>query len=141
MRQSNSENFLAQVTRGQLINWCARLARISWSAEDDVSHAAVNSVAVELRNLADAVQPPQEQTVYVVVWADRHRDTAVFPFVSPEDAVRWAQQRVEDLAPDERDETLTLAMKREGWIYYCCYSREGDHLRVVPCLLRTSSDR
>jgi hypothetical protein len=78
-------------------------------------------------------------TVYVVVWEDRHTDTTVFPFVYDADAVSWARAKVRSLDPADLDETLTEGMRRAGWLYYGCYSLEGDNIRVVPTTLHWSN--
>lgn len=74
-------------------------------------------------------------TVYVAIWDDRHRDTSVHTFDTAEGAIGWSRTQVRSLYPDDLDEDLTPAMREAGWLYYGCYSLEGDNIRVVPSVL------
>jgi hypothetical protein len=53
MEQRNREHDLVPVTRGQLVSWAARIARLAWSTEDDVSHNVAVSLATEMKDSAD----------------------------------------------------------------------------------------
>ena len=71
-------------------------------------------------------------TVYVVIWEDRHSDTNAIVFDDREKAIAWAKEKAREYDRfDDLDETLTEGMITGGWLYYGCYSCEGDHLRVV----------
>lgn len=74
--------------------------------------------------------------VYVAVWGNRHHDTGVFVFSTASEAIRWASEKAREANLfNPLDENLTPGMARAGWIYYGCYSDEGDHIRVVECLV------
>jgi hypothetical protein len=74
------------------------------------------------------------QRVYVVLWEDRHNDVGAYLFTDVDVAVSWAQRTArEHDRHGVLDETLTDDMRECGWLYYGCYSVEGDCLRVVPC--------
>jgi hypothetical protein len=83
--------------------------------------------------------PNLPDTVYIAVWADRHTDTRVIPFVYAHDAIAWARDKVRSLDPDYLDEELLEGMRDAGWLYYGCYSLEDDHIRVVPSPLHWSN--
>ncbi len=70
--------------------------------------------------------------VYVAVWQDRHSDTSVEVFTDREAAMAWASKTANDYSRDDEEvlNTLNPAMIAAGWIYYGCYSCEGDHIRV-----------
>ena len=74
-------------------------------------------------------------TVFVVIHEDRHTDTEVHLFSTPEAAIACAQQIVNDNWQD--DECAQLCHLNEtmieiGWLWYGCYSQEGDQVWVVP---------
>ena len=71
--------------------------------------------------------------IYIVIWKDRHADTEVYPFSNPEEAIAFAKEKVEENCdyPEDLDEELSAPMIADGWIYYGCYSCEGDSIRVV----------
>lgn len=70
--------------------------------------------------------------IYVVLWNDRHFDASVEVFSNKDDAISYAKKNVK-LAAGKRsiDETLTESMKQLNWIYYGCYSCEGDNITVM----------
>lgn len=74
------------------------------------------------------------ETVYVVMMDDRHIDPTAALFSNRESAIAWARNaaRANTRSPDDLDETLTEAQRREGWLYYACYSGEGDCVWVYP---------
>jgi hypothetical protein len=78
--------------------------------------------------------------VYVVIWVDRHTDPDVRVFDNAEAAIEWAKATARD--HDDHnvlDETLTEPMQVWGWLYYGCYSVEGDYLRVVKREVRQTA--
>lgn len=78
----------------------------------------------------------RSESVYVVLWEDRHADIEPYVFADADAAISWAQGKAREFNRHaDLDETLTDLMRRAGWLYYGCYSCEGDHLRVVPCIV------
>lgn len=77
-------------------------------------------------------------TIYVVMVEDRHTDTEAHLFSTPEKAIAYAQGVLDDnsdsaeyVDPDDArmsDEDLAAA----GWLFYGCYSSEGDCVWVTP---------
>jgi hypothetical protein len=53
-RQRNTSQNPVIITRGQLINWAARLARIAWSTEHDAEHQTIVNIAMEMKNISDS---------------------------------------------------------------------------------------
>lgn len=79
--------------------------------------------------------------IYLVITEDRHADTEVTPFADEAQALAFAGQEVEgnarhpeSIEPGDRE--LTGGMRESGWLWYCCYSTEGDSVRVVRRELR-----
>lgn len=73
-------------------------------------------------------------TVYVVIWQDRHSDTGVYVFLDKDQAIEWAKQQARESDRfGDLNEELTEPMRKGDWLYYGCYSCEGDHLRVEAC--------
>ena len=79
--------------------------------------------------------------IYLVITEDRHADTEVTPFTDEAEAIAFAGQQVTDYArhpesigPEDRE--LNDAMRRDGWLWYCRYSAEGDSVRVIRRELR-----
>ena len=71
---------------------------------------------------------------YVAIWDDRHSDTTADVFSTAEKAIEWAKRMArESDRHGELTEELTESMKKAGWLYYACYSCEGDSIRVVRC--------
>ena len=76
-------------------------------------------------------------TIYVVMVEDRHADTDAHLFSTPEKAITYAQSVLDEnsesaayLDPDiarMSDERLA----RAGWLFYGCYSTEGDCVWVL----------
>jgi hypothetical protein len=52
-------------------------------------------------------------------------------FSKDEAAIAWARKMAQCYASGPVDETLTDTMKAAGWLYYGCYSSEGDRITVV----------
>lgn len=77
------------------------------------------------------------ESCFVVIWEDRHSDTTAHIFTCPEKAIDWAMAKARQYGNQhgELDEMVTDAMRDGGCLYYGCYSCEGDHLRVVECVL------
>lgn len=76
--------------------------------------------------------------IYIVIIEDRHTDVDVIPYEDPDFAVEWAKREVRDRNsdPEDLDEELNDEMIHDGWLYYGCYSTEGDSIRVVKRELR-----
>ncbi len=68
---------------------------------------------------------------YVAIWQDRHADTTAHLFSTAEKAIAWARASVNEYCDSEPEEELTAEMKRGGWLYYGCYSCEGDFIHVI----------
>lgn len=82
------------------------------------------------------VSPTDWRGVYLftVLVQDRHSDPDVEVFVEKDDAIRRARVLVEEGARHPEDvevEELNPAMVREGWVWFCRYSREGDSVTVM----------
>lgn len=77
-------------------------------------------------------------TIYVVMVNDRHTDTEAHLFSTPEKAIAYAQRVLDDnggsaeaVSPEDArmsGDDLTVA----GWLFYGCYSTEGDCVWVLP---------
>lgn len=75
-------------------------------------------------------------TIYVVMIEDWHTDPEAHLFSTPERAIAYAQSVLEDnneyaaYVEDARmtDEDLRAA----GWLFYGCYSTEGNCVWVLP---------
>lgn len=65
--------------------------------------------------------------IYIAICEDRHIDSVVRVFDTPEKAISYAKSFVEDNArhPEDVEES-----KIDGWLYHCSFSDEGDHVRV-----------
>ena len=69
---------------------------------------------------------------FVAILEDRHIDTEVVVFLDASKAIQWAKKAAtEGSRGGEIEEHLTDAMVRDGWVYNCVYSCEGDAVRVV----------
>ncbi len=73
--------------------------------------------------------------VYVAIWNDRHASTEPKVFLDKEKSIEWAKTTVRENCHDEDDldEELNSAMILSKWIYFGCYSCEGDHIFVKEC--------
>jgi hypothetical protein len=69
--------------------------------------------------------------IFVALVQDRHTDVDVAVFSKDDVAIAWARDMARRSASMPLDETLTDSMKAAGWLYYGCYSSEGDHVRVM----------
>jgi len=70
--------------------------------------------------------------IYIAIWRDRHSDVGVYPFSQKISAIKWAKDKVKEMDRfGDLNETLTVPMKTCGWLYYGCYSCEGDCIIVV----------
>lgn len=65
--------------------------------------------------------------LYLAICHDRHIDSVVKVFDTPEKAITYAKQFVKDCArhPENINEYPV-----GGWLYHCEYSNEGDFVRV-----------
>lgn len=72
-------------------------------------------------------------SVFVVIWEDRHCDTSVHVFSRKDRAFEWAKEQAAEFSRgyDVEEITINESMQRDGWVYCCEYSCEGDGLRVV----------
>lgn len=74
--------------------------------------------------------------VYVAIWEDRHTESSIHVFSDLDKAIAWAHNMARiEAKGGELDEVLTRSMKKSGWLYYGCYSPEGDYLRVVEAII------
>jgi hypothetical protein len=74
--------------------------------------------------------------VYVVIIEDRHVDTDVEVYSSQALAILRAGQLAmlymrHPVEADDIDWGLNESMVRNGWMWYCRYSCEGDSVRVL----------
>lgn len=79
--------------------------------------------------------------IFIVITEDRHSDVEVTPFAHEPDATDFAGREValcarhpETIQPEDYE--LNDAMVKDGWLWYCRYSTEGDSVRVVRRELR-----
>ena len=76
--------------------------------------------------------------IYIVICEDRHSDIDVKVFLDPDRAIEYAKNSVlEDW--DVREQALTEAMKRDGWIFLVDYGTENDCVRVERGQLNTNT--
>lgn len=79
--------------------------------------------------------------MYAVIVEDRHTDVEVLLFSRQDDAVTYAQSVIDAnsesaLCVDSEDTSLTDAeLRNAGWLFYGCYSTEGDCVRVQPIIV------
>jgi hypothetical protein len=86
-------------------------------------------------------------TIYVAIVEDRHTDTEVHLFSTPEKAIAYAHGVLDDndmsasyVDPDDArmsDKDLAAA----GWLFYGCYSTEGDCVWVLPVTVDADEDK
>ena len=77
---------------------------------------------------------------YVAIWEDRHTDTEVYVFSDKSRAIEWAKANARKAdRHSDLDEAMTEPMRQGGWLYYGGYSCEGDHLRVVECVVDSAT--
>lgn len=72
--------------------------------------------------------------IYVVIWEDRHTDTDAFVFSTAEKAIEFAKAKAREYDRYGYFEEKVI----KGWLYYACYSTEGDNLRVIECEMDTA---
>jgi hypothetical protein len=71
-------------------------------------------------------------SVYVVLLMDRHTGPQVEIFSDKDKAINHAKDIVRGYGYGELiDEELAKEMQKEGWLYYNCYSCEGDYVVVM----------
>jgi len=73
-----------------------------------------------------------QTSVYAAIITDHHADVEVNVFQTAGAAIEWAQ--TEARSADRHgvlDEELTDLMRRDGWLYYGCYSDEDDFIYVI----------
>lgn len=72
--------------------------------------------------------------VYIVMLQDRHIAPVVEVWADKDKAIADAREIAKDEASlyEHRyvEEELTPMMKRSGWLYYACFSSEGDSVHV-----------
>ena len=77
--------------------------------------------------------------IYIVIWKDRHTDIGVYPFSTKELAIDWAQKQVDTMVaaygPPDEEEELNETMIEAGWVFFYCYTCEGDYISVRECEL------
>jgi hypothetical protein len=72
--------------------------------------------------------------VYCIIIDDRHIDIDVEVWVDGLRAIERAKEIIKELChfpEDIKEEELTNDMVKDGWVYNCKYSCEGDGVRVV----------
>ena len=71
-------------------------------------------------------------TIYLTHINDRHVDSQTYPFSTPELAIAFAQKVLDvnkESAKYVDDDELFMSenqLKAAGWLFYGCYSPEGD---------------
>lgn len=68
------------------------------------------------------------QKIYIAVCQDRHNDVVVRVFDTPEKAISYAKDFVQDNVSEIEDIQKFTA---KGFIYNCKYSSEGDYVFVI----------
>lgn len=68
--------------------------------------------------------------VYIVMIQDRHADTEAHPFSTPELAIAFARQAVQDNARHSED--IEEHEPPTPWLFYATYSVESDSAWIVP---------
>ena len=70
--------------------------------------------------------------IYNVVHRDRHFDIEVTPFSKAEDAIDFAKDSVIKLRglTKQSGTALNPSMIKAGWVYYECYSDDGDYIYI-----------
>lgn len=77
-------------------------------------------------------------TIYVVMLKDRHYDANATLFLTPEKAIAYAQNILDENSEKARhvssdDARMTdEELDQAGWLFYGCYSVEGDCVWVYP---------
>jgi hypothetical protein len=74
-----------------------------------------------------------EETVYVVMMADRHADPEPEVFTDRDAAVAYARKFAEDSGREVEEHDPPPG----GWLYYATYSPESDSVWVVAKTLRS----
>lgn len=69
--------------------------------------------------------------LYVVIWEDRHTDVGVYLFSDSSKAIEWAEKQIKKTSDVIPSNQVEPHQKRYGWIYYFCYSSEGDCISIV----------
>lgn len=75
--------------------------------------------------------------VFIVLNADRHSDSEMYPFTDEGKAIDYANRLVlvnvrhPELLEEPDAYELTDGMKDAGWVFSCTYGVEGDNVRVV----------
>jgi len=65
--------------------------------------------------------------IYIAICEDRHIDSVVRVFDTPEKAISYAKSFAEGGARHSEDVEET---KIDGWLYHCQFSCDGDFVRV-----------
>lgn len=69
--------------------------------------------------------------LYTAIWCDRHTDPTTHLFTDLDKAINWAKKMVREYdRHGYLNEELSESMIREGWLYYGCYSCEGDSIHI-----------
>jgi hypothetical protein len=77
-------------------------------------------------------------TIYVTMIKERHMETEVHLFSTAEKAIFFAKEYLKgqaDSAADVDPEDATISeedLAASGWLFYTCFSTEGDCVWVLP---------
>jgi hypothetical protein len=78
-----------------------------------------------------------EVKIYVTMINDRHVETKAYLFSTKEKAIHFAKHVLDEnvgstewVHPDDRSMTPN-ELKTAGWLFYGCYSTEGDELWLL----------
>jgi len=85
-----------------------------------------------------ATRKGNEMTIYVAMVKDRHADPEAHLFSTADRAIAFAREYLEGCGDYKRyvdpdDATMSAAdLATAGWLFYACYSTEGDCIWVLP---------
>jgi hypothetical protein len=57
MLHRNKDNDVAQLTRAQLVQWAARIVRLSHAVDDEADQQAMVTISMEIKAAADTSSP------------------------------------------------------------------------------------
>lgn len=80
-------------------------------------------------------------SIYVLIIEDRHSDTEARLFSTPEKAIAAAHDYLKEFdasTVDIEDASMSVEdLALAGWLFYACYSTEGDCVRVLRAEIDT----
>lgn len=73
--------------------------------------------------------------IYIVILEDRHIDSQVYPFIDPDEAVKFARNLAKENCRFQEDYEEHDYGKDDGWLFFANTSCESDSVRVVTAEL------